>query len=79
MQKQSVNIVWLKRDLRLTDHDPLYMAENESLPYIILYIFDPDIISYPDTSTRHLQFQFHSLLSMNITIQQYFNVLWKIK
>ena len=71
MQKQPVNIVWLKRDLRLTDHAPLYMAENDSLPYIILYIFDPDIISYPDTSIRHLQFQFHSLLSMNKALQQY--------
>ena len=71
MKKQPVNIVWLKRDLRLTDHAPLYMAENDSLPYIILYIFDPDIISYPDTSIRHLQFQFHSLLSMNTALQQY--------
>ncbi|PRX57699.1 cryptochrome/deoxyribodipyrimidine photo-lyase family protein [Flagellimonas meridianipacifica] len=65
MEKKHINIVWLKRDLRLNDHEPLYNAELAEIPYIIIYIFEPTIIEYPDTSLRHLQFIYHSLLSMN--------------
>ncbi|MFM8455389.1 MAG: deoxyribodipyrimidine photo-lyase, partial [Ignavibacteria bacterium] len=71
MQKQPINIVWLKRDLRLSDHAPLYMAEHDDLPYVILYVFDTDVIAYPDTSLRHLQFQYHSLLSMKKAMQSF--------
>jgi deoxyribodipyrimidine photo-lyase len=35
------------------------------MPYIILYCFEPSIISHPDMSLRHLQFQYQSLLKMN--------------
>ena len=65
MNKKEVNIVWLKRDLRTQDHLPLKMAEESSLPYLIIFLFEPSIISYPDTSLRHLQFQYHSLLQLN--------------
>jgi len=63
--KQSVNIVWLKRDLRLTDHLPLAEAEQHGIPYIIIYAFEPTLINYPDTSQRHLSFIYHSLIEMN--------------
>ncbi len=62
--RQQINVVWLKRDLRICDHEPLARAEAAALPYLILFCFEPDLISAPDTSLRHLQFQFHSLLSM---------------
>lgn len=69
--KQHINIVWLKRDLRLQDHLPLYLAEKETLPYLIIYAFEPDIISYSDTSLRHLQFQYHSVLQLNKKLKKY--------
>ena len=71
MHKQSINIVWLKRDLRLSDHAPLYVAEHDDLPYIMLYVFDNEVIAYPDTSLRHLQFQYHSIQAMNETLQSF--------
>ncbi|MGA1278640.1 MAG: FAD-binding domain-containing protein [Candidatus Kapaibacteriota bacterium] len=71
MTKQSINIVWLKRDLRLSDHAPLYVAEHDGLPYLMLYVFDTDVIAYPDTSLRHLQFQYHSIQAMNATLKSY--------
>ncbi len=55
----------MKRDLRTHDHLPFQRAENAGLPYIPMFIFEPKIISYPDTSLRHLQFQYHSLMAMN--------------
>lgn len=63
--KQRINIVWLKRDLRSQDHWPLHEAEMSSLPYILIYLFEPSIITYPDTGLRHLRFQYHSILQLN--------------
>ena len=63
--KKSINIVWLKRDIRSQDHLPLYLANQSDLPYLIIFIFEPSVISYPDTSLRHLQFQFQSLLQLD--------------
>ena len=61
----SINIVWLKRDLRTQDHAALFAAEQAGLPYLILYLFEPSLIAYKDTSIRHLQFVYHSTLAMN--------------
>ena len=71
MSKETVNIVWLKRDLRLQDHLALHRAEVEGLPYIIIYLFEPKIINYPDTSLRHLQFVYHSIKSLNLQLNKY--------
>ena len=60
-----MNIVWLKRDLRLQDHEPLNQCELSKDEYQIIYIFEPSVIKYPDTSLRHLQFIYHSILEMN--------------
>jgi len=65
VKTDSINVVWLKRDLRTQDHEALLAAEQSELPYIILFLFEPEFIHYPDTSLRHLQFQYHSLLAIN--------------
>jgi deoxyribodipyrimidine photo-lyase len=61
----SINLVWLKRDLRLSDHHPLEAAEQSGLPYLIIYILEPSIVQLPTTALRHLQFQYHSIQKMN--------------
>ena len=71
MNREAINIVWLKRDLRLQDHEPLYKAEQEGIPYLIVYLFEPSIIQYPDTSLRHLQFLYHSIKSLNKRLKNY--------
>ena len=35
------------------------------LPYFIIFVFEPILMAYPDTSLRHLQFQYQSLLQLN--------------
>ncbi|WP_044208657.1 cryptochrome/deoxyribodipyrimidine photo-lyase family protein [Flammeovirga sp. OC4] len=64
-EKQHINIVWLKRDLRTQDHMPLYYAEQSQLPYLMLYIYEPNLIKHNDTSSRHLKFIYHSIDDMN--------------
>jgi deoxyribodipyrimidine photo-lyase len=71
LTKQLINIVWIKRDIRSQDHLPLQKAEESELPYIIIYLFEPSIISFPDTSLRHLQFQYHSLKQLNIKLEPF--------
>ncbi len=71
MDKAKVNIVWLKRDLRINNHAALFAAEQASLPYIILFMFEPNVIQHPDTSLRHLQFQYHSVIQMNKVLKKY--------
>ncbi len=68
---EKINIVWLKRDLRLQDHAPLQAAEQSELPYLIIYLFEPSIITYPDTSLRHLQFVYHSIQYINKELEPY--------
>jgi deoxyribodipyrimidine photo-lyase len=71
MSKKKINLVWLKRDLRIQDHKPLFLAEQEALPYLILFIFEPEMVAAPDTSPRHLQFQYQSLQAMNQSLISY--------
>jgi deoxyribodipyrimidine photo-lyase len=68
LKGQTINIVWLKRDIRSQDHEPLLRAERAGLPYRIVYLFEPSLIEYPDTSLRHLQFVYHSILALNKTL-----------
>jgi deoxyribodipyrimidine photo-lyase len=69
--KKHINIVWIKRDLRLQDHAPLHRAEALNIPYIILYLFEPSMMQLDDCSSRHLQFQYASLLCMNDRLQSF--------
>jgi len=71
VSKQNINIVWLKRDLRIRDHLPFSNAETSDIPYIAIYIMEPSIINYKDTSLRHLQFVYHSILEMNLEASKF--------
>ena len=37
----GMNVVWIKRDARITDHEPLAAAAMCHLPMLLLYIYDP--------------------------------------
>jgi len=65
MQKQRVNIVWYKRDLRLSDHRPLQEASESGLPAVLLYIFEPSLMNDHHYDVRHWRFVWQSLMEMN--------------
>jgi deoxyribodipyrimidine photo-lyase len=67
--KQPINIVWFKRDLRFTDHEPLYAAQQVQLPVLFLYCFEPAVMAYPDSDTRHWRFIYQSLQDMQQKLQ----------
>ena len=62
--KQEIVIVWFKRDLRFTDHEPLYYAQKQNLPVLLLYCFEPSVMCYDDSDVRHWRFVHQSLEEM---------------
>jgi len=62
--KLKINIVWMKRDLRSQDHEPLQQAELAGTPYLIITLLEPNLLKYRDTSNRHVQFIYHSVLDL---------------
>lgn len=64
MIKKNVNIVWFKRDLRFTDHEPLLFASKQNNPILLLYFFEPSVMSYDDSNVRHWRFIHESIQDM---------------
>ncbi len=62
--KQPISIVWFKRDLRFTDHEPLFEAQRSGLPVLLLYCFEPSVMNYDDSDVRHWRFVHESLKDM---------------
>ena len=60
----AINVVWFKRDLRLTDHAPLCHATATALPTLLLYVFEPQLIAAKDHDLKHARFVWQSLQNM---------------
>ncbi|MEL6811649.1 MAG: deoxyribodipyrimidine photo-lyase [Bacteroidota bacterium] len=62
---KEVHIVWLKRDLRLQDHEALFKALEFDKPVLILYVFEKSLMSDKHYSSRHWNFIKQSILDLN--------------
>ena len=47
MQKSEIQIVWFKRDLRISDHQPLFDASKDLLPLLPIYFVEPEYWNKP--------------------------------
>ena len=74
--KQSINIVWYKRDLRFTDHEPLLNATKQGIPVLLIYCFEPTLMAYPDCDVRHIRFVWQSLQEMQERLNSVNGVLY---
>ena len=59
--KEKINLLWLKRDLRMSDHEPLFNAIEDNQKFIILYIYEPSLEGDPHYDKRHWRFIQQSL------------------
>jgi len=66
-----VNVVWLKRDLRLEDHVPLSQALQKQYPVLLLYLFEPLLLNDPHYSERHFRFIKESLKELQTKLKSY--------
>ena len=65
-----INVVWLKRDLRLSDHQALWQAAQYNLPFVIVYVLETQYWQLPDTSARQWQFIVASLAELKTQAQR---------
>jgi deoxyribodipyrimidine photo-lyase len=61
----KINLVWLKRDLRLRDHEALFNASAGGNPVLLIYIIEPILLDDPHYDIRHWRFVWQSLLDIN--------------
>ena len=64
-------VVWLKRDLRLQDHEALSSALSSNKMVLLLYVAENSLISNDHYSNRHLNFIKQSLKDMNSRLNSY--------
>ncbi len=69
VNKQEIVVVWFKRDLRFTDHEPLYFAQKQNLPVLLIYCFEPTLMSCADADVRHFRFVYQSLQDMQFKLE----------
>ena len=60
-----IGVVWLKRDLRLRDHQALANALKNHKQVLLLYIAENSLMEEPHFSMRHLDFIKQSLVDLN--------------
>jgi len=77
--KKTVQLVWLKKDLRLHDHRPLQEASATHIPALVFYLFEPSVMADPHHSNRHWTFVWQSLQEMRRTLSSYGVSLWILK
>jgi len=58
-------VVWLKRDLRLEDHEALTAALNECKSVLLLYVLEDRLLAEEHFSSRHLDFIKESIADLN--------------
>jgi deoxyribodipyrimidine photo-lyase len=61
----KVNLVWLKRDLRLRDHEALFNASADANPILLTYVIEPILLNDPHYDVRHWRFIWQSLQDIN--------------
>src|SRR5690554_5489699 len=72
MPKPTINVCWLRRDLRLHDHHALDQALQAGLPVLLLFIFDQNILSQlSDKADKRVIFIHQTLSRLTEELRQY--------
>lgn len=64
-----MQIVWLKKDIRWQDHEPICKAIQAQQPFAIVYLFEPSLLQAPDYDIRHARFAWQSIQEFNQFLQ----------
>lgn len=68
--KETINIFWFRRDLRLDDNVGFYNALKSKNPVLPLFIFDEDILDKLPKDDARLGFIHNTLQGMRTTLKQ---------
>ncbi len=64
VHRTTIQLVWLKRDLRLSDHRPIWEA-SQAGPTVALYVFEPKLWAMPEMDRSHFDFIVQSLQDLS--------------
>ena len=67
--KKTINICWLRRDLRLDDNAALYHALKSENPVLLLFIFDKNILADLPKNDARVTFIFETLTQLKSKLQ----------
>ncbi|MBC7642208.1 MAG: deoxyribodipyrimidine photo-lyase, partial [Flavobacterium sp.] len=68
--KKHINVVWLKRDLRLQDNEAIFNATQTNTPTLLLYVFEKSLENDSHYSPRHWNFIKQSIVDINIQLEK---------
>ena len=68
INRKHINVVWLKRDLRLQDNEAISAAMKSNIPTLILYVFEKSLENDSHYSARHWNFIKQSLEDINLQL-----------
>lgn len=60
-----INLVWLRRDLRIEDNSAIYHAAKDGLPIQLVFIFDKNILFKLDANDARVNFIHDTLINLN--------------
>lgn len=60
-----MDIVWLKRDVRIRDHVPLASAAASGRKFILLFIYEPDQLRHESVHGSHINFVNEGIANLN--------------
>lgn len=60
---RGIELVWLKRDLRLCDHAAFSKAARSG-PCVAIFVYEPELLAHPTTDASHLAFIAESLRAL---------------
>jgi deoxyribodipyrimidine photo-lyase len=70
-EKEHINIVWLKRDLRLQDNEAISNALRTGKRTLLIYVFEHLILNDKHYSERHFNFIKETLNDLNQQLQPF--------
>ena len=69
--RETINIVWLKRDLRLHDNEAITNAIKSDKKFLILYAFENILLNDEHYNNRHWDFIKQSIVDINKELENY--------
>lgn len=68
---QPINVVWLRRNLRIEDNPIIQKAAKDDLPILLLFIFDKNILSKLAKDDARVDFIHRTLEKLRTQLQSY--------
>jgi len=65
-----MDVVWLKRDARLRDHEPFAMAASSGRRFLVLYLYEPDQICHGTVHGSHIAFLNEGLSELDARLRK---------